>query len=40
MVPLAMMGHVTPLMAAITMPISSLLVIGNAARIRNLFKGQ
>ncbi|KAF0205242.1 MAG: Cu2+-exporting [Gallionellaceae bacterium] len=38
MVPLAMMGHVTPLMAAITMPISSLLVIGNAARIRNLFK--
>jgi Cu2+-exporting ATPase len=39
MVPLAMMGHVTPLVAAISMPISSLLVIGNAARIRNLFKG-
>ncbi|MBK9161818.1 MAG: heavy metal translocating P-type ATPase [Nitrosomonadales bacterium] len=39
MVPLAMMAHVTPLVAAITMPISSLLVIGNAARIRNLFKG-
>jgi Cu2+-exporting ATPase len=38
MVPLAMMGHVTPLVAAITMPMSSLLVIGNAARIRNLFK--
>lgn len=38
MVPLAMMAHVTPLLAAITMPISSLLVIGNAARIRNLFK--
>ncbi len=38
MVPLAIMGHVTPLVAAITMPISSLLVIGNAARIRNLFK--
>jgi len=38
MVPLAIMGHVTPLIAAITMPISSLLVIGNAARIRNLFK--
>jgi Cu2+-exporting ATPase len=38
MVPLAMLGHVTPLVAAITMPLSSLLVIGNAARIRNLFK--
>jgi Cu2+-exporting ATPase len=38
MVPLAIMGHVTPLLAAITMPISSLLVIANAARIRNLFK--
>ncbi|HEY0665812.1 MAG TPA: heavy metal translocating P-type ATPase [Gallionella sp.] len=38
MVPLAMMAKVTPLVAAITMPISSLLVIGNAARIRNLFK--
>jgi len=40
MVPLAMMALVTPLMAALTMPISSLLVIGNAARIRNLFKEQ
>jgi Cu2+-exporting ATPase len=40
MVPLAMTGHVTPLVAAITMPISSLLVISNAARIRNLFKGK
>ena len=38
MVPLAMMAHVTPLVAALTMPVSSLLVIGNAARIRNLFK--
>lgn len=38
MVPLAILGHVTPLMAALTMPISSLLVIANAARIRNLFK--
>jgi len=37
-VPLSMMALVTPLMAALTMPISSLLVIGNAARIRNLFK--
>jgi Cu2+-exporting ATPase len=40
MVPLAMSALVTPLIAAISMPISSLLVIGNAARIRTLFKGQ
>jgi Cu2+-exporting ATPase len=40
MVPLAMMARVSPLVAAITMPISSLVVIGNAARIRNLFKNQ
>jgi Cu2+-exporting ATPase len=38
MVPLAMMGLVNPLMAAITMPISSLLVIGNAARIKDFLK--
>ncbi len=38
MVPLAMMGFITPLVAAISMPVSSLLVIGNAARIRTLFK--
>ncbi len=38
MVPLAIMGHITPLVAAISMPISSLLVIANAARIRNMFK--
>ena len=37
MVPLAMLAMVTPLVAAITMPISSLVVIGNAARIRTLF---
>ncbi|WP_210394914.1 heavy metal translocating P-type ATPase [Motiliproteus sediminis] len=35
MVPLAMMGEVTPLVAAVTMPVSSLLVIGNAGRIRH-----
>ena len=40
MVPLAMMTVVTPLVAAVSMPISSLLVIGNAARIRSLFKGE
>lgn len=40
MVPLAMMAFITPLIAAISMPISSLLVIGNAARIRTLFKGR
>lgn len=39
MVPLAMMALVSPLLAAITMPISSLLVIGNAARISRLFRG-
>ncbi|MGM0593105.1 MAG: heavy metal translocating P-type ATPase [Pseudomonadota bacterium] len=39
MVPLAMMAYITPLVAAISMPISSLLVIGNAARIRTLFRG-
>ncbi len=38
MVPLAMMAWVTPLVAAISMPISSLLVIGNAARIRTEVK--
>ena len=38
MVPMAMAALITPLVAAISMPISSLLVIGNAARIRTLFK--
>ncbi len=38
MVPLAMMTFITPLVAAISMPVSSLLVIANAARIRTLFK--
>jgi Cu2+-exporting ATPase len=38
MVPLAMMAFVTPLVAAVSMPISSLAVIGNAARIRTLFR--
>jgi Cu2+-exporting ATPase len=34
------MAKVSPLLAAISMPISSLIVIGNAARIRTLFKKQ
>ncbi len=38
MVPLAMATFITPLVAAIAMPLSSLLVIGNAARIRTMFK--
>ncbi|VAW70922.1 Lead, cadmium, zinc and mercury transporting ATPase; Copper-translocating P-type ATPase [hydrothermal vent metagenome] len=38
MVPLAVMAFVTPLFAAIAMPISSLAVIANASRIRTLFK--
>ena len=37
MVPLAMSATLTPLIAAITMPLSSLIVIGNAARIRTFF---
>lgn len=37
MVPLAMMALITPLVAAVSMPISSLLVIANAARIQTLF---
>jgi Cu2+-exporting ATPase len=40
MVPLAMAAFITPLVAAISMPISSLLVIGNAARIRTLFNSR
>jgi len=34
MVPLAMAGFITPLIAAVSMPLSSLAVIGNSARIR------
>ncbi len=38
MVPLAMAALVTPLVAAVSMPLSSLAVIGNSARIRRLFR--
>jgi Cu2+-exporting ATPase len=40
MVPLAMAAWVTPLVAAVSMPISSLAVIANAARIRTLFSAR
>ncbi|WP_200254850.1 HAD-IC family P-type ATPase, partial [Thiococcus pfennigii] len=36
MVPLAMAALITPLVAAIAMPLSSLAVIGNSARLRRL----
>ena len=38
MVPLAMAATITPLIAAVSMPLSSLAVIGNSARIRGLFR--
>lgn len=38
MIPLAMMAMITPVVAAVAMPVSSLLVIGNAARISTLYK--
>lgn len=37
LVPLAMAAVLTPMIAAITMPLSSLFVIGNAARIRSFY---
>ena len=38
MVPLAMAAMITPVVAAVSMPLSSLAVIGNSARIRTLFR--
>lgn len=40
MVPLAMAAFITPLFAAIAMPLSSLAVIFNATRIRSVFRRQ
>ncbi len=40
MVPMAMAALITPLVAAVSMPLSSLAVIGNSARIRTLFQKQ
>jgi Cu2+-exporting ATPase len=40
MVPLAVAGQITPLVAAVSMPLSSLAVIGNSARIRTLFRSE
>jgi Cu2+-exporting ATPase len=38
MVPLAMAALITPLLAAVSMPLSSLAVIANSARIHSMFR--
>jgi len=40
MIPLAMAAMITPLIAAVSMPLSSLAVIGNSARIRGLIRSR
>ncbi|MBP9566909.1 MAG: cation-translocating P-type ATPase, partial [Sulfurospirillum sp.] len=37
-IPLAMSGHVIPLFAALSMSLSSLVVVGNSMRIKNVLK--
>jgi Cu+-exporting ATPase len=38
MIPLAVAGYVIPLVAALSMSLSSLLVVGNSMRIKSAFK--
>ena len=38
-IPLAMSGHIIPLFAALSMSLSSLVVVGNSMRIKNVLKG-
>ncbi|AFL69193.1 heavy metal translocating P-type ATPase [Sulfurospirillum barnesii] len=38
-IPLAMSGHVIPLIAALSMSLSSLVVVGNSMRIKHVLKG-